>query len=253
MHVTFVFLVLMFLSISFVLFLTLSSKVITQNYFLDRRRLPPAQRRHLKLGILREETARSLCGVRGAKTLVNIMKRFDMLISCQINVHSKEEFGVCLVPCLMQRVTDRQLNPRDRRVPSLHFKFVPSTEVQFGSLQTNGFLPHGFFHRLISSCCRTNRWKHNPQKIFYDYMVFDAEDFRFSLHMTYNGITLSAFSFKKKDPNDLCQALTDIRKQIESLIANIAAQIFPNLTCVLYLVCTCTEAASTLGLDTEAK
>ena len=175
-----------------------------------------------------------------------------MLIPCETNFDGQEGVSVDLVPCLMQRVADDQIKPRNKEVPSLHFKFVPSAEVKSGSFQTKGFLPHGLNHRLIAGCCRTNRWKHHAELMFYDYMVFDAEDFCFSLHMTSNGITLSAFDFDK-DPNDLCRSLTDTRQVLESLIGKITAQLFPNLICVPYLKCTCVEETLTWFSDRQAK
>ena len=88
--------------------------------------------------------------------------------------------------------------------------------------------------------------------MFYDYMVFDADNFCFSLHMTHNGITLAAFDFED-EPKDSSRHLTDIRREIESLIVKITEQVFPNLTCVPFLQCTCIEPGSSFPSDADAK
>ena len=209
--------------------------MITQDHFLDRHQLPHDQRATLRKGILSKETAVGICGTNRAETFIKIMEKFDMLVPCEVNMDGKEGVAVYLIPCLLQKVADDQIKPPDKRVPRLHFKFTPAT-----LLQSEGFLPPGLFHRLMSCCCRTKKWIHYAELIFYDYMEFGADKFGFALHMSRNGITVSAFEFEGLL---LSRALNAVCKELQSEIDRIIGQLFPNLACVTYVECPCTPLA----------
>jgi hypothetical protein len=140
----------------------------------------------------------------------------------------------------MKRAPEDQVTAGNVTVPSMHFKFAPSEYKDSTELDTMGFLPHGLFHRVISSCCRKKKWTHYEKSIFYDYMVFGVQGFYFALHMIYNGITLSAFNFDG-DPEGYSLALTEIRKTIQTVIEQVTGEVFPNLVCVAFLPCSCME------------
>ena len=185
-----------------------------------------------------EETAIEMCGVNRTDTFIKIMEKFDMLVLCEVNVDGKEGVPLYLIPCLLQKVSDHQIKPPDKRVPRLHFKFVPATE-----LESEGFLPLGLFHRLMSSCCRTKKWIHFAKRIFYDYMEFGAENFGFALHMSHNGITVSTFQFEGQSLRVWYIALNGLRRELQSMIEGITGQLFPNLLCVAYVECPCEPKA----------
>lgn len=214
-----------------------SSKVITQDEILKRRKLPSSQITELKRGMIQKETALDLCG--RAPTLIKIMEKFDMLVPCQLE-EDQDKF-MYLVPCLLPRVRHQKAQ-EDETFPKIHFKLTPKTVYDRSSLERSGFLPHGLFHRVVSSCCRVRKWKHHQSMIFYDYIAIELDNFFFSLRMVYNGITLSAFNFKGEAEEHTAE-LGKTRKQIQSIIEEITKEIFPNLVCMPYLECNCLLSA----------
>lgn len=159
--------------------------------------------------------------------LLQIMERFDMLIPCEANIDNGHRDKMYMVPCLLPRVScEKKLV---EALPPIHFKCVFSTEVESFQLATKGFLPPGLFHRLVSSCCGTNKWSHWSELIFYDYVEFEVSKvLQFALQLSHNGITVSASS------KDAFQ-LSKLREEIEELLKQILDQAFPNLLCVTFL------------------
>lgn len=214
------------------------SKVITQHHSENMKHLSFEQQEKLKRGVLDAEVAKHLPNVSNPQVLINIMDRFDMLIRGEIRMGHSTREEVYIVPCLLQRVSASKVQNRDPKVPSIHFKFVSSTEVQPFKLETRGFLPPGVFHRLVSSCCRTKHWNHWVELMFHDYIELDAEDFCFALHMAHNGITMLAFNFED-DTMTYSLSLTKLREEIHNLIKEILAQMFPNMSCTTFLLHDC--------------
>lgn len=194
-------------------------------------------------GIMSAETAQNLSGVTNPRVLIQIMELFDMLIPCQLTKRTKHEELVYLVPCLMKKATADQVEQRDKHVPPIHFMFTTLRDAQADRPDTEGFLPRGLFHRLISSCCRMKKWLRHRDLVFNDYMVFDAGDFCFSLRMVHNGISLSAFKLRG-DPVKHSWALCQLREEIEQHLQQILHQVFPSLSLRVFLPCTCSQSSA---------
>ena len=124
-------------------------------------------------------------------------------------------------------------------MPILHFKFVQRDYLAQGKEEEGIFLPHGLFHRVASHCCRTNK-KRILIATYYDYMELSTDKgIVFYLRMAYDSILLCATkidtSYETQDQR--CEALNNLREEVQSSIDAIVNTAFPNLTCVHYLEC----------------
>ena len=217
-------------------------KVITQK--AKRKTLPNAAAMEtLPQGVLNADALKHLCdGEKKSQILWKIMEKFNMMILCS---------ACYLIPCLLERVNNNQMEKPDPAIPKIHFKFTPVTEVGDGKVGRH-FLPHGLFHRMIVSCCRV--WKTDFRLIFYDYIVFDMEELCISLHMVHNGITVSAHKLRggaTVHSSFLKSVYTTLKQQAKQVLMDL----FPNLQCVEYMECTCdrvekvTRVKSTLSFS----
>lgn len=195
----------------------------------------------LNKGMLSEDSVHKLSRAVKSDTLIKVMERFDMLIQCEI-----DERKMYLVPCMRRKVKEGEVISGDKlSIPSIPFRCVSATELKSGNLNTLGFLPPGLFHRLISKRCRLHTKDHFKNLIFYDYIVFKVSDFSCALRMVDDDIILSAFKFRG-DVRNYSSALSNLREEIEGLLASIIKETFPSLAWVIFLECPCvTDCSST--------
>ena len=168
------------------------------------------------------------------------MERFDLLIPYKAEPRSSETRAQeYLVPCMMKRVPEKHVRPKFENVPSLYFKFVQRDLVAKGKEEEGVFLPHGLFHRVASHCCRTIK-KRILIATYYDYMELSTDKgMVFYLRMAYDSILLCATkidtSYETQDQR--CDALNNLREEVQSSIDAVVNTAFPNLTSVHYLEC----------------
>ena len=150
-------------------------QVITQAHLQDKYGvLTGCEKQMLENGRLGRETARKLCDATYPDIFVDVMEKFDMLVPHK--VENKDEWRSedveYLVPCLMKTVQEGNVSVKtDKSVPTLYFQFVHRDLKEKG--KEGVFLPQGFFHRLVSRCCRTRK-KWRMAKFCYDYMEFSG-------------------------------------------------------------------------------
>ena len=192
-------------------------------------------------GRLERGTAERLCRPEAnADILVDIMERFDLLIPYKAEPRSSEARAQeYLVPCMMKQVPEKHVRPKFENVPILYFKFVQRDFVAKGKEEEGVFLPHGLFHRVASHCCRTIK-KRILIATYYDYMELSTDKgMVFYLRMAYDSILLCAIkidtSYETQD--QICNALNNLREEVQSSIDAVVNTAFPNLTCVHYLEC----------------
>ena len=203
--------------------------------------LTKTERGSLEQGRLQRSTAERLCEPEpNANILVDIMERFDLLIPYEAEPQRSEARAQeYLVPCMMKRVPGEHVRSKFENVPILHFKFVQRDYLAQGKEEEGIFLPHGLFHRVVSHCCRTNK-KRILIATYYDYMELSTDKgIVFYLRMAYDSILLCATkidtSYETQDQR--CEALNNLREEVQSSIDAIVNTAFPNLTCVHYLEC----------------
>ena len=203
--------------------------------------LAKREKGRLAQGRLQRSTAVRLCkSEANADIVVDIMERFDLLIPYKAEPQSSESGAQdYLVPCMMKRVPAENVHPKFENVPILHFKFVQRDYMAKGTEEEGIFLPHGLFHRVASHCCRTIK---NRILIatYYDYMELSTDKgIVFYLRMAYDSILLCAIkidtSYETQDQR--CEALSNLREEVQSSIDAVVNTALPNLTCVHYLEC----------------
>ena len=219
--------------------------MITQAHLPDKYRvMTEMEQKMLKEGRPKRTTAIKLCDVTDPGILIDIMEKFDMLIPRKVGKTGKEESPATeveyVLPCLLKTVPEEEVPAKeDESVPTLHFKCIARDVMEETEKFKSAFLPRGFFHRLISRCCRENStW--NMVKFYYDYMEFSADSGVIGyLRMAYNSIQLCAFKTVKilQNEDEKRRVRSEVRENIKSMIEDITKDTCPYLTHVPYLEC----------------